>query len=139
MFQTFAYYLSVLYKDFYAYAGARLHPLGVKNGLVFFVIYVGKHPGCTPAELTKTLRVDWGYSQRCITKLVEDGLITKEKAGRSYQLNLTKRGEEAFQVSHQLFYDWDGQKLCSLTEEERNTLLAHLNKIVRKEDETPHV
>ena len=139
MFQTFAYYLSVLYKDFYAYAGARLHPLGVKNGLVFFVIYVGKHPGCTPAELTKTLRVDWGYSQRCITKLVEDGLITKEKAGRSYQLNLTKRGEEAFQVSHQLFYDWDGQKLSSLTEEERNTLLALLNKIVRKEDETPHV
>ena len=83
--------------------------------------------------------MDWGYSQRCITKLVEDGLITKEKAGRSYQLNLTKRGEEAFQVSHQLFYDWDGQKLCSLTEEERNTLLALLNKIVRKEDETPHV
>lgn len=139
MFQTFAYYLSVLYKDFYAYAGARLHPLGVKNGLVFFVIYVGKHPGCTPAELTKTLRVDWGYSQRCITKLVEDGLITKEKAGRSYQLNLTKRGEEAFQVSHQLFYDWDGQELCSLTEEERYTLLALLNKIVRKEVETPHV
>ena len=139
MFQTFAYYLSVLYKDFYAYAGARLHPLGVNNGLVFFVIYVGKHPGCTPSELTKTLHVDWGYSQRCITKLVEDGLITKEKAGRSYQLNLTKRGEEAFQVSHQLFYDWDGQKLCSLTEEERNTLLALLNKIVRKEDETPHV
>ena len=73
MFQTFAYYLSVLYKDFYAYAGARLHPLGVNNGLVFFVIYVGKHPGCTPSELTKTLHVDWGYSQRCITKLTGMG------------------------------------------------------------------
>lgn len=76
MLQTFAYCLSRLYKELYAYAGARSHPLGVKNGLVFFVIYVGKHPGCTPSELTKTLRVDWGYSQRCITKLVDDGLIT---------------------------------------------------------------
>ena len=139
MFQTFAYYLSVLYKDFYAYAGARLHPLGVNNGLVFFVIYVGKHPGCTPSELTKTLHVDWGYSQRCITKLVDDGLITKEKAGRSYQLKLTEKGEEAFRVSHQLFHDWDGQKLCALTEEERSTLLSLLHKIVRKEDEASHV
>ena len=139
MFQTFAYCLSLLYKEFYAYAGARLHPLGVKNGLVFFVIYVGKHPGCTPSELTKTLRVDWGYSQRCITKLVDDGLITKEKAGRSNQLKLTEQGEEAFRVSHQLFYDWDEQKLCTLTEEERDTLLTLLRKIIRKEDETPHV
>ncbi len=139
MFQTFAYYLSVLHKDFCAYAGARLHPLGVNNGLVFFVIYVGKHPGCTPSELTKTLHVDWGYSQRCITKLVDDGMITKEKAGRSYQLKLTERGEEAFGVSHQLFHDWDGQKLCVLTEEERCTLLSLLHKIVRKEDESSHV
>lgn len=75
MLQTFAYCLSRLYKELYAYAGARSHPLDVKNGLVFFVIYVGKHPGCSPSELTKTPRVDWGYSQRCITKLVDDGLI----------------------------------------------------------------
>lgn len=83
--------------------------------------------------------MDWGYSQRCITKLVDDGLITQEKTGRSYQLKLTEQGEESFRVSRQLFYDWDKQKLCALTEEERDTLLTLLRKIIWQEDETPHV
>lgn len=83
--------------------------------------------------------MDWGYSQRCITKLVDDGLITQEKTGRSYQLKLTEQGEESFRVSRQLFYDWDKQKLCALTEEERDTLPTLLRKIIWQEDETPHV
>ena len=122
-----------------AYAGARLHPLGVKNGLVFFVIYVGKHPGCTPAELTKTLRVDWGYSQRCITKLVENGFLTKEKAGRRYQLDLTEKGREAFAISHQVFFDWDEKRLAVLTEEERQTLFALLRKLTPGREVPRHV
>ena len=89
MLDTLAYKLSVLYKNFYAYASARLHPFGLHNAWIFFILYVGKHADCTPAELTKSLHVDWGYSQRCITKLVEEGFLTKEKAGRSYHLNLT--------------------------------------------------
>ncbi|MDY2657239.1 MAG: MarR family transcriptional regulator [Candidatus Limiplasma sp.] len=135
MFQTSAYYLSVLYKDFYAYAGARLHPLGLNNGLVFFIIYVGKHPGCTPSEMTKALHADWGHSQRCITRLVDEGFLTKDKEGRSYHLHLTETGRQVFEVSHQLFYDWDKQKLSELTEAERKTLLDLLHKITRKGDE----
>ncbi len=94
MFDTLAYKLSVLYKNFYAYASARLHPFGLHNAWIFFILYVGKHADCTPAELTKSLHVDWGYSQRCITKLVEEGFLTKEKAGRSYHLNLTGKGQQ---------------------------------------------
>ena len=138
MFQTSAYYLSVLYKDFYAYAGARLHPLGLNNGLVFFIIYAGKHPGCTPSEMTKALRVDWGHSQRCITKLVDSGFLTKEKVGRRYQLHLTEKGQEAFEVSHQVFFDWDDQRLTALSEEERRTLFALLQKVARRQESSPH-
>ena len=132
MFQTFAYYLSVLYKDFYAYAGARLHPLGVNNGLVFFVIYVGKHPGCTPSELTKTLHVDWGYSQRSITRLVEDGFLIREKVGRAYHLTLSSKGQQAFSISHQVFFDWDQESLSSLSPSERDQLFSLLAKISSK-------
>ena len=111
MFDTLAYKLSVLYKNFYAYASARLHPFGLHNAWIFFILYVGKHADCTPAELTKSLHVDWGYSQRCITKLVEEGFLTKEKAGRSYHLNLTGKGQQVYQESHQLFFDWDRLRL----------------------------
>ena len=35
MFDTLAYKLSVLYKNFYAYASARLHPFGLHNAWIF--------------------------------------------------------------------------------------------------------
>lgn len=139
MFNTLAYKLSVLYKDFYAYASARLHPFGLHNGWIFFMLYVGKHPGCAPAELTKALHVDWGYSQRCITKMVEEGFITKEKSGRSYHLNLTLKGQQVYQESHQLFFDWDGQRLAALSADERTTLFQLLQKISRQEGDLEHV
>lgn len=139
MFQTLAYELSVLYKDFYAYASARLHPFGLHNGWIFFMLYVGKHPDCAPAELTKALRVDWGYSQRCITKLVSEGFMTKEKAGRSYRLNLTEKGRQVYQESHQLFFDWDRQRLEALSETERDTLKGLLRKISQQKGDAGYV
>lgn len=132
MFNTLAYYSSVLYRDFTAYTSEKLEKLGLHFGLLFFLIYVGKHPGATPSDLTQTLRLDWGHSQRCITKLVETGFLTKEKVGRCYQLHLTEKGQEAFEVSHQVFFDWDSQRLTSLTEEEHQTLLALLHKVARR-------
>lgn len=130
MFQTLAYYSSVLHRDFTAYTSEKLEKLGLHFGLLFFLIYVGKHPGATPSDLTQTLRLDWGHSQRCITKLVENGFLTKEKVGRRYQLELTEKGREAFEVSHQVFFDWDDLRLAALTAEERQTLFALLQKAV---------
>lgn len=128
MLQTVALYASVLHRDFTAYTREKLEKLGLHFGLLFFVLYVGKHPGTTPAELTRALHLDWGHSQRCITKLVDNGFFTKEKAGRAYHLHLTEKGQEAFAVSHQVFWDWDQQRLAGLTAEEHQTLLALLQK-----------
>ena len=90
---------------------------------------MGKHPGCTPSELTKALRVDWGHSQRSVARLVEDGFMTKERAGRTHRLNLTAKGEQAFELSHQVFFDWDAQRLSVLTQAERDELSALLRKV----------
>ena len=88
MFQTLAYYATVFHRSFAAYTSTRLQALGLSYGLLFPVIYVGKHPACTQAELTAALGMDWGYSQRIVTKLVADGFLTREKVGRAYHLNL---------------------------------------------------
>ena len=63
MTQTFAYYATVFYRRFAAYTGARLQELGLNFGALFLILYVGKHPGCSQAELTAALGLDWGYSQ----------------------------------------------------------------------------
>lgn len=89
-----------LHKEFAAYTTQRLQELGLSFGLIYFVLYVGKHPDCTPSELTKDLHLDWGHSQRSLNKLAKDGFLTKEKNGRSYHLKLTQRG---------------GKRLCGLS------------------------
>lgn len=131
MFGTFSFYSSVFYRGFVAYTTRQLQTLGLNFSSLFPVLYVGKHPGCSPSRLTQTLGLDWGYSQRSIAKLVEDGFLTKEKSGRTYRLDLTEKGQQAFSVSHQVFFDWDKQVLAPLTQEERQQLLALLAKTAR--------
>ena len=133
MFQTLAYYATVFHRSFTAYTSRHLQALGLNFGSLFPVIYVGKHPGCTQAELTAALGLDWGYSQRSITKLVEEGFLTREKSGRAYHLDLSPKGQEAFQVSHQVFFDWDQETLSPLTADEQRQLLALLAKVTGKE------
>lgn len=133
MFDTLAYYATVFHRSFTAYTTQRLGQLGLTFGSLFPVLYVGKHPGCTQAELTAALGLDWGYSQRSITHLVEAGFLTREKVGRAYRLNLSQRGQEAFAVSHQVFFDWDKETLSPLTADEQRQLLALLAKVTGKE------
>lgn len=128
MFDTFAYRATVFYRSFVALTSSRLQGLGLNFGSLFLILYVGKHPGCTQAQLTAALHLDWGYSQRSILKLVEDGFLTREKSGRAYHMGLSEKGAEAFAVSHQVFFDWDQAHLSHLTPEEREQLLALLDK-----------
>ena len=95
-------------------------------------MYIGKKPNCTPSELTKELALDWGHSQRCVNRLVEDGFITKEKSGRHYLLNLTERGQEAFEAAHRVFFDWDSTFMTNLNAKEKEQLLTLLEKQHRR-------
>ena len=130
--QTVAYSTTVLFRDFSDFTSRQLQQLGLNRGMLFLILYVGKHPGCSQAELTEALGLDWGYGQRSILKLVEDGFLLREKHGRAYHLDLSKKGQEAFAVSHQMFFDWDQENLCCLDAAEQAQLLALLEKLTRK-------
>ena len=121
-----------LHRRFAAYTTQRLQELGLSFGMMYFIIYVGKHPGCTPSELTQRLHLDWGHSQRSLTKLAEDGFLTKEKSGRSYHLELTEKGRTAFAACHRVFYGWDARNLTGLTADEQRQLLDLLQKAAQK-------
>ena len=131
--KTLSYYATLLYRNFSAFTSGRLQQFGLNYGLLFFIVYIGKKPNCTPSELKKELALDWGHSQRCITRLVSDGFITKEKAGRHYLLNLTERGQEAFDAAHQVFFDWDNAFMTNLTAKEKEQLLTLLEKATERE------
>lgn len=126
--KTLSYYSTIFYRSFAAFTSEQLQAVGLNFGLLFFVIYVGKHPGCSPSELTKALHLDWGYSQRSLNKLAEDGFLSREKHGRSYALTLTDRGQQAFVISHQVFFTWNDTRLANLNDTEKGQLLALLQK-----------
>lgn len=130
--KTVSYYVTMLYRCFSAYTGEQLQKVGLNFGLLFFIVYIGKCPGCTPSELTKALEMDWGHSQRCLERLTADGFITKEKSGRCYHLNLTERGQQAFATAHQVFFDWDDTYFSNLTTQEKDQLLALLQKAAER-------
>lgn len=130
--KTLSYYITMLYRSFADFTGDKLQEVGLNFGLLFFIVYIGKKPNCTPSELTKALSLDWGHSQRCINRLTDDGFITKEKSGRHYLLNLTERGQEAFEAAHRLFFDWDDRFMTNLTAKERERLLALLEKATER-------
>lgn len=58
------FYVTLLYKSFLCVYFDVLKQDGVNFGLLFFVVYIGKHPGCTPSSLTKDLGMDCGATVR---------------------------------------------------------------------------
>lgn len=132
MVNTLAYYSTVLSRSFAAYTAHVLEQIGLSQGLLYLLLYVGRHPGCTQSELTGALGLDWGYCQRSTLRLVEDGFFLREKQGRAYRLTLSEKGMQAFQTSHQVFFDWDNEVLQPLSEQERAQLLTLLAKIKEK-------
>lgn len=138
MQKTMSFFLMVLQKDFTAFCNQKLHEIGLTQGLLYFIIYVGKRPGCSTGEMIKALHIDWGHAQRSIDKLVQEAFIIKEKDEkdkRAYRLTLTSKGEEAFDISHRVFSDWDALALSDLSAAEKEQLFIIMNKLVLQRGE----
>ena len=132
MYDTLSFFVTTLYQDFRAYSGQRLKELGLNFGQLPFIICIGKRPGCTPSEVTKQLHMDWGHSQRSITKLETDGFLRKERSSpnaRVCRLYLTALGQQAFETCHEVFRTWDEAHLSALAPEELQQLTETLRKL----------
>ena len=53
MKDTMAFHMMALHRDFLAYTTESLKELGLSFGQMPFILYAGKHPGCTQADLTR--------------------------------------------------------------------------------------
>lgn len=68
---------------------------------------------------------------RTISKLEEHGLLLQKKNEqdrRAKILSLTDKGRQVFEMSHDLFYQWDEIVLEALSDAERLELLRLLKK-----------
>lgn len=132
-FEYLSGYAVLFYRDFSSFTAAGLQEIGLNFGFLYPVLYVGKHPGCTQGEMKEALKMDWGYCQRSVERLVKDGFMEKEKSGteRGWHLKLTGKGEQAFLISRKSFEEWDRKMLSCLSDAEREDLFSVLKKIGR--------
>lgn len=103
------------------------------QGQLFFLLYIGKHPQCSPKELATQLQLDSGHTTRALTKLENHQWIVQEvnpRDKRARLLSLTQKGQEIFQLSHDFFYQWDQMILKDLSSQEAELLMTLLNKMV---------
>ncbi len=132
MTRSLAYFVTLLRKDFTEYCGRKLQEIGLSQGLLFFILYIGKHPGCSPRELAGALKMDSGHVARSLTKLEAAGFIYQEqnqRDRRAHVLRLTAKGTEAFELSHALFFQWDSDILKEMGGEEQELLFALLERL----------
>ena len=132
MIRSFAYFITLLRKDFAEYCGRKLEEIGLSQGLLFFILYIGKHPGCSPRELAVALKMYSGHVARSLTRLEQAGFIFQNlnpRDRRAHILELTAKGREAFDLSHALFFQWDREILSGLEPEDRQILFSLLERL----------
>ena len=131
--QTLAYAVSQLRADFVAFSSRKLEALGITQGLLYFVLYIGRHPGCTPSDLSAALHADSGHTTRSIHKLEETGFVIRKAHPtdrRASVLELTPKGRETMEASRGMFAEWDSYLLEQVPEEERRQLLKLLGHLL---------
>lgn len=131
---SLAHYASILRKDFTDYCNSRLGEIGLTQGQLFFILYVGKHPDCSPKALSQALNMDSGHTARSLSKLEQAGFLTQKTDPtdrRAHMLRLTETGEAAFHTGYGLFLQWDAKMLCSLSGQDRELLLSLLEKLTQ--------
>lgn len=142
MEKSLAYYVTVLHKEFAGYCNRKLQKAGLSQGLLYFILYVGNHPGCSPKELAQALSMDTGHVTRCIAKLEQGGFLRQlidEHDHRAHVLRLQEKGAEAFRLSHTLFGEWDALAMQELSEQERAQLFSLLGRITETKRGIRHV
>lgn len=142
MKDTLAFLVSQLRRDFTAYCGRHLQEMGVTQGELFYMIYIGNHGGCPAKEVAAALSADAGYTARLLSKLEDRGFLRQEvnpEDKRAKRLYLTAEGEAVCEVSRKLFAQWDEEVFSQFSAEERQSLLAQMKKIREQRRRTQDV
>ena len=130
--QSLARQILQLRRDLSSYCLPGLQEMGLTQGLLIFVLYIGRHAGCTPVQLANDMQMDTGYVTRALKKLKQSGFIIQKENPedrRSHVLFLTELGKNVFIRSYELMELWDAIAMLDLSDEERETLLHLLYKV----------
>ena len=134
-FHLLASYVDYFHRDGTMFCSETLREKGVTVGLLYFILYVCKYPGCTIMQMSRDLGLDRAYVLRCVQKMVDEGFFERRPHptdGRATVLYPNEKARELDAIGHQLLEDWDQRALTGITDAEKEELFHLLEKIRRK-------
>ena len=132
MERTYAGYITELRRDFTSYCEKELEQDNITLGLLYPIIYIAKHEGCTQKQLGESLFMDNGYVTRTLKKLESLQMIkriTNDDDKRIINLFLTDNGKSVFEKSRMLFKKWDDQVFSGINNKEKEQIMSLMQKI----------
>lgn len=135
MEQKLAMHIIQLRAQFSQYCSEAIGKMGLSQGLLHFLLFLSKHPGSSPGELSQALHTDSGYTARAISRLEQKKFLIKRKNpsdGRGVLLYLTDCGELAVKHSIKIVEDWEELILRRIEPEQRELFLALLQCAAQK-------
>ena len=133
--QSFAFYISILRKDFVRFCSIELQNLDLTYNQLFILLFINKKEKVTQIEICKFLKLDKSQLNRTLNKLIEKKFIISLKSEtdkRKTIIQLTTLGKEIVAKSKKMFHDWDNEILNDLNKEDQKELMNLMEKLVKK-------
>jgi DNA-binding MarR family transcriptional regulator len=117
-----------------------MKPFGLNGRTPVYLIYLEKHPGSSQDAMATYFVLDKCTVARSAKRLEDLGYITRRvnpDDRRQYGLDLTEKGRELVAVIRQCQNRWGERFTNVLTEQEQETVIALLERLVDIVAENP--
>ena len=120
----------------------RIVPLGLSTGTFPVLLILWEDEGLTQRELVARLEIEQATMANTLTRMERDGLITRQKDpsdGRVQRIWLTQRARHLREPATQAASEVNKTALANLSEDERETFLDLIARVIVRlgEDERP--
>lgn len=89
--------IAIAYRRLHMYYASQLQPMGIKHGLMMYIMAITDYPGYSQEQIASILYVDKSTVAKAVKQLLKEGYITRTASAhsrREYALCATEKGME---------------------------------------------
>ena len=127
--------ISTLYRKMQIYENSLLEPIGLSSAKSMFLFYLKDNENASQNDICKELMMDKSSVTKMLSRLENDGYITKETSShdaRSFNIHLTDKALKIIPKAKAQNAKWFDEVANDLTDIEKSIFLQLLAKTAAK-------
>ena len=124
--------ISAIYRKSNIHYDRELRKLGLKSGMMMYIMCLCDNPGISQEEMAKDLMIDKSTVAKAIKQLVEEGYVLRSQSevdNREYILQPSAKALKVYEQLNRTQEAWFQTLTAGMTEVERTLFLSLLDKI----------